>query len=83
MYTSGVLCNSECPDRLLLGELTSNNWPALSKIFIALIVLTLAVLCIVIKSAFVLWLWLLERKQDAYLDELEGDPEEPDVLMVR
>ena len=79
----GVLCNNMCPDELQLGQLTSNNWPVWSKIFIVVLVVGLAVLCILIEVAFIVWLCLLERKQDAYLDELEGDEEQPDVLMVK
>ena len=67
---------------LILGELTSDNWPLWSKIFIAVLVVGLAVICMLIKIAFMVWLWLLERKQDGYLDSLEEDEEQTDGLLV-
>lgn len=79
---SGVLCNRQCPDELEFGELTSNNWPLWSKIIVSVLVVGLAVICMVIKIAFVTWLWWLEKKQDAYLDSLEGDEEQTDALLV-
>ena len=79
---SGVLCNEQCPDRLVLGALTSDNWPLWSKIFVSVLVVGLAVICMLIKAAFVVWLWWLERKQDGYLDSLEEDEEQTDALLV-
>lgn len=83
--TTGILCNNQCPDELELSALTSDNWPLWSKIIVAIIVVGLAVVCMLIKMAFVAWIWWLERKQDAYLDSLEGrDVEETDAkLQVR
>lgn len=72
-----------CPDRLELGELTSDNWPLWSKIVIAVLVIGVAVVCMVVKVMFMVWVCWLERKQDAYLDSLEGDEEQRDVLQVR
>ena len=81
---TGILCNDQCPDQLLLGQLTSDNWPLWSKIFITVLVVGLATVCMLIKMAFVAWVWWLERKQDAYLESLEGDEEETDAkLQVR
>ena len=73
---TGILCNGQCPDQLVLGELTSNNWPLWSKIIVAILVVGLAMVCVLIKMAFVIWVWWLERKQDAYLESLEGGDEE-------
>ena len=79
---TGILCNDACPDQLLLGELTSNNWPLWSKILVAVLVVGLAVVCMLVKVAFVTWVWWLEKKQDAYLDSLEGgDEEETDAKL--
>ena len=80
---TGLLCNDRCPDRLELGDLTSNNWPLWSKIIITVFVVSLAVFCIIAKLVFVVWLFWLEKKQDAYLEQLEGDEEEDNVLKVR
>ena len=67
---------------LELGQLTSDNWPLWSKILTAALVVGLAVVCVLIKMAFVAWLWWLERKQDGYLDSLEEDEEQTDALLV-
>ena len=65
----GVLCNSQCPDELRLGELTSNKWHTGLKIFIALLIVIPAVGCIIIKVLFRLWLLQLEKKQEEYLKQ--------------
>ena len=48
----------------------------------ALLVVGLAVVCSVVKLAFVVWVFWLERKQDAYLESLEGDEEETDAKLL-
>ena len=65
---AGVLCNSQCPDELQLGELTSNNWHTGVKIFIALLIIVPAVVCIIIKVLFRVWLFQLEKQQKEYLE---------------
>ena len=70
MHTIGFLCNPQCPDEFILGELTSNNWHVGIKILIAILVVGLSAVCISMKVAFMCWLSYLERKQDAYLDSL-------------
>ena len=69
----GVLCNSQCPDKLQLGELTSNNWHTGTKVFIALLIIGLAVVCIIVKVVFRLWLFQLEKKQEEYLKQFSDD----------
>ena len=69
--TKGVLCNSQCPDKLQLGELTSNNWHTGIKIFIALLIAGLAVVCVAIKILFACWLLRLEKKQYDYINSLD------------
>ena len=64
----GILCNSQCPDELQLGELTSNNWHIGIKIFIAVLITGLAVLCVIIKVLFFFWLRWLEKQQDIHLN---------------
>ena len=79
----GPYCNLQCPDQFTLGELTSNNWPLWSRILIVAIILSIAVVTLLFKMLFVCWLFVLERKQDAYLESLENDYEETDgTLMV-
>lgn len=78
----GVLCNSQCPDELRLGELTSNNWHMGIKIFISVLIIGLAVLCVVIKIVFILWLILLEKKQGNYLTSLDDELESTDNTML-
>ena len=47
------------------------------------IILSIAVVTLLFKMLFVCWLFVLERKQDAYLESLENDYEETDgTLMV-
>lgn len=60
----------DCPDKFVLIELTSNNWPSWIKILIAAIVACVPIVCIVMKGLFVAWLFILERKQLGYLDSI-------------
>lgn len=64
-----------CPDQLLLGELTSNNWHLGVKILIAVLINSIALLCVVMKITFVLWLSRLEKKQNNYLESLDEELE--------
>ena len=68
----GPYCNRQCPESFTLGELTSNNWPPWAKILIVSIVLGIAVFALLMKVVFVIWLYVLERKQDSYLDSLDN-----------
>ena len=70
---AGVLCNSQCPDELRLGELTSNNWHTGAKVFIAFIIIIPAVVCIIIKVIFRLWLFQLEKEQKEYLEKKQNE----------
>ena len=75
MHNVGVLCNDECPDTLLLGELTSNNWHLGVKILIAVLINGIALLCVVMKITFVLWLSRLEKKQNGYIESADEELE--------
>ncbi len=68
---SGALCNSQCPDELQLGVLTSNNWHTGAKIFIALLIISLAIICVIVKTWFSCWLIRLEKKQRDYIKSLD------------
>lgn len=70
---SGVLCNSQCPDELRLGDLTSNDWHIGIKIGIAVLVIGIAFFCVIMKLVFWLWLYRLEKKQTDYLHSLDDD----------
>ena len=74
----GILCNSQCPDKLQLTELTSNNWHIGIKIFIAVLITSLAVLCVIIKVLFSFWLLWLEKKQKDHLKSLQKKPKSTD-----
>ena len=52
---TGSLCNSQCPDELILGEPTSNKWHIGVKLAIVVLV-GLSITCIVIKWMFFVWL---------------------------
>jgi len=71
----GPYCNRECPETFLLGELTSNNWPFWGKILVVSIVMGIGVLAVFMKVLFKIWLFVLERKQQSYLDSLSSDDE--------
>ena len=74
---AGVLCNPQCPDQVLIGELTSNNWHLGVKIFIITLVVGIAVICVIMKLHFDAWLYVLEMKLNRYLDSLynkQGNP---------
>lgn len=75
MHNVGVLCNAECPDELMLGQLTSNNWHLSVKILIAVLIIGLALLCVMMKITFVLWLYRLEKKQNDYLESVDEELE--------
>ncbi len=62
-------CNSMCPDRFVVGELTSNNWPVWAKITIASAIIGIALLCLLGKMLFALWMYWLDKKQDESLDQ--------------
>ena len=74
---AGVLCNPQCPDQVLFGELTSNNWHLGVKIFIIALVLGIAVICVIVKLQFDTWLYVLETKLNRYLDSLDNKQENP------
>ena len=67
---AGVLCNSYCPEELVLGELTSNDWHLGVKISIVVLIVGVAVVSVIIKVMFVIWLYVLERKLNNYLHSL-------------
>ena len=60
-----------CPDRFMVGELTSNNWPVWAKITIASAIIGIALLCLLGKILFALWMYQLDKKQDEYLESLD------------
>ena len=63
---------------LLLGELTSNNWHVGVKLFIAVLIIGLGVMCVIFKVMFVAWLYRLEKKLNNYLQSLNSELENPD-----
>ena len=63
----GPYCNEECPDEFILLQITSNNWPQWAKFFIITVSVLIPIVCIVFKGLFVAWVFVLERKQLAYL----------------
>ena len=69
MHT-GVLCNPQCPDQLILGELTSNNWRLGVKVFIVILIVGIGITCVIIKVMFFTWLYVLEKKLSNYLHSL-------------
>ena len=54
-----------------MGVLTSNNWNTGAKIFIALVIISLAVVCVIVKTWFSCWLIRLEKKQRDYIKSLD------------
>ena len=69
----GILCNSQCPDKLQLTELTSNNWHIGIKILIAVLITSLTVLCVIIKVLFFFWRHWLEKKQKNLLESSKNE----------
>ena len=67
LILAGTHCNSQCPDKLLLGELTSNNWHIGVKSTIAVLIVGLSIVCVLIKLTFVVWLYRLEKKLNYYM----------------
>ena len=81
---TGPQCNEECPEEFVQGELTSNNWHLGLKITIAVLIVSVTVLCVVMKFIFGVWLFRLNWKQNSYLDTLDTDEiEAEDKLQVR
>ena len=79
----GPYCYDRCPDSIDLSSLMSNNWHPGAKVAIAVVIIGIAAICLLMKMLFVIWLFWLERKQDAYLDSLEVDLENDEgVLQV-
>ena len=76
MLPVGVLCNPQCPDQVIFGELTSNNWHLGVKIFIITLVIGIAVICVIVKLQFNTWVYVLERKLNKYLDSLYSKQED-------
>ena len=74
----GALCNSQCPDELSLGELTSNNWHIGVKLAIAALINIVALFCVAMKLSFMFWLRQLEKKQRLYLESLDDELESTD-----
>lgn len=70
----GPYCNEECPDEFVLLGVTSDNWPGWVKFLIIVLTVAVPIVCIATKGLFVAWLFMLERKQLAYLNSLY-DPE--------
>ena len=70
---AGVLCNSQCPSELRLGELVSNSWHLGVKVAIAVLVSGLAVACVAVKLWFCFWILRLEKKQRDYLESLSKE----------
>lgn len=66
----GPYCNENCPDEFVLIGITSNNWPKWAKMLLIAITLVIPISCIIMKGLFVIWLFILERKQLAYLNSL-------------
>ena len=64
----GPFCNEECPDEFVLFSITSNNWPEWVKFLVITVIILIPIACIIFKGLFVAWLFVLERKQLAYLD---------------
>ena len=71
----GPYCNNQCPEIFTLGELTSDNWPIWGKILIISVVVAIVVCMLFMKTLFVIWLYCVERKQNAYLDKLQNNIE--------
>ena len=75
---AGFHCNSQCPDELLLSELTSNNWHVGVKSTIAVLIIGLSVICVLIKLTFVVWLYHLEKKLNNYLQSFVNKKKDAD-----
>ena len=69
---TGSLCNSQCPDELILGEPTSNKWHIGVKLAIVVQVVGLSITCIVIKWMFFVRLHHLEKKLNSYLHSFDN-----------
>ena len=79
----GVVCNPQCPEEILFGELTSNSWHVGIKIFIALLIISLGIICVIAKIMFVVWLYRLEKKLKDYLESLDSELESPDYATLQ
>ena len=64
---SGLHCNNQCPERLTLGELDSDDWPPVAKAIVAALVLVVTILCHIAKVMFYIWLCCLQRKLSIWL----------------
>ena len=69
----GPHCNDACPEMFLLGELNHNIWSSSVHVFLSLLVGGTAILCIVLKVTFTLWVCGMEWKQKQYLDQLGSE----------
>ncbi len=75
----GPHCNDACPEMFVLGEPNSNSWLPSSKVMLVLVVVGVAVLCILMKVVFVVWMWRLEWKQQLYLWSLGNESYTADI----
>ena len=80
----GPYCNKKCPDEVLLLEITSDNWPNWIEWLVILVTILISIVCMAMKTLFTVWLFIMDRKQLAYLNSLR-DPEDanaPSKLQV-
>ena len=71
----GPYCNKKCPDEVLLLEITSDNWPKWIEWLVILMTVLISIVCMTAKTLFTVWLYVMDRKQLAYLNSLR-DPED-------
>ena len=81
LILAGSHCNSQCPDELLLGELTSNNWHIGVKSTIAVLIVGISIISVLIKLTFAIWLYHLEKKLNDYLRSFLNKKKDADYVV--
>eukprot|EP00731_Ephydatia_muelleri_P033340 Em0028g15a len=67
---SGPHCNSMCPELFALESPSQNTWPASAKTALLATVGAIGIMCVAGKLIFMMWVQLLEFRQDTYLERL-------------
>jgi len=75
----GPHCNDACPEMFVLNDLESDIWKEGSKGILIVIIVGIALVCLVLKAVFTLWLWRMEYYQQLYLGLLGDESRTTDI----
>ena len=79
---SGPHCNSMCPELFALESPSQNTWPASAKTALLATVGAIGIMCVAGKLIFMMWVQLLEFRQDTYLERLLMETDVDEKLKV-